>query len=54
VASVTSGFDSLSIFFTDGSKGEAGAGFGVYFILLVSSPAFVLGNQVECLLERCR
>jgi ribonuclease HI len=30
VASETSGFDSSSIFFTDGSKGGAGAGFGVY------------------------
>jgi ribonuclease HI len=27
---VTSGFDSSSIFFTDGSKGGAGTGFGVY------------------------
>jgi hypothetical protein len=26
VASATSGFDSLSIFFTDGSKGRAGTG----------------------------
>jgi ribonuclease HI len=30
VASETSGFDSSSIFFTDGSKGGASAGFGVY------------------------
>jgi hypothetical protein len=30
VVSETSGFDSSSIFFTDGSKSEAGAGFGVY------------------------
>jgi hypothetical protein len=29
VASGTSGFDSSSIFFTDGSKGGAGTGFGV-------------------------
>jgi hypothetical protein len=29
VASETSRFDSSSIFFTDGSKGGAGAGFGV-------------------------
>jgi hypothetical protein len=27
---MTSGFDSKSIFFTDGSKGSAGAGFGVF------------------------
>jgi hypothetical protein len=30
VASGTSGFDSSSIFFTDGSKGWAGTSFGVY------------------------
>jgi hypothetical protein len=30
VASETSGFDSSSIFFSDGSKGEAGTGLGVY------------------------
>jgi hypothetical protein len=30
VASETSGFDSSSIFFTDGSKGGVGTGFGVY------------------------
>jgi hypothetical protein len=30
VASETSRFDSSSIFFTDGSKGRAGNGFGVY------------------------
>jgi hypothetical protein len=30
VASLTSRFDSSSIFFTDGSKGGAGVGFGVY------------------------
>jgi hypothetical protein len=30
VASETSGFDYSSIFFTDGLKGGAGAGFGVY------------------------
>jgi hypothetical protein len=30
VASVTSGFKSSSIFFTDGSKGGAGTGFDVY------------------------
>jgi hypothetical protein len=31
VASATSVFDSLSIFFTDGSKGAASIGFGVYY-----------------------
>jgi hypothetical protein len=31
VASATSGLDSSSIFFIDGSKGEAGTGFGVYY-----------------------
>jgi hypothetical protein len=30
VASETSRFDSSSIFFSDGSKGEAGTGFGVH------------------------
>jgi hypothetical protein len=30
VSSATSIFDSSSIFFTDGSKGRAGIGFGVY------------------------
>jgi hypothetical protein len=30
VASVTSGFHSSSIFFTDSTKGGAGSGFGVY------------------------
>jgi hypothetical protein len=30
VASETSGFDALSIFFTDGSKNKAGTGFSVY------------------------
>jgi hypothetical protein len=30
VASLSSGFESSAIFFTDGSKGEAGTGFGVY------------------------
>jgi hypothetical protein len=30
VASATSRFDFLSIIFTDGSKGGAGTGFGVY------------------------
>jgi hypothetical protein len=50
VASTT----SPSIYFTDGSKGGAGTGFGVYTILVVPSPAFVFGNQVECLLRRCQ
>jgi ribonuclease HI len=31
VASATSGLDSSSIYFTDGSKGGAGTGFGVYY-----------------------
>jgi ribonuclease HI len=30
VASVSSRFESSAVFFTDGSKGEAGTGFGVY------------------------
>jgi hypothetical protein len=30
VTSVLSSFESLVVFFTDGSKGEAGTGFGVY------------------------
>jgi hypothetical protein len=30
VASVSSRFESSTVFFTDGSKGEAGIGFGVY------------------------
>jgi hypothetical protein len=29
VASVSSRFESSAVFFTDGSKGEAGTGFGV-------------------------
>jgi hypothetical protein len=53
VALATSGFDSSSIFFTDGSKGGR-VPVLVYIILVVSSAAFVLGNQVECLLRRCR
>jgi hypothetical protein len=42
-----------SIFFTDGSKGRR-VPVLVYIILLVPSPAFVIGNQVECLLRRPR
>jgi hypothetical protein len=47
----TSGFDSSLMFFTDCSKGGAGNGFGVYHSV---GPAFVLENQVECLLRRCQ
>jgi hypothetical protein len=32
VASATSGFVSSTIFFTDGSKGAASIGFGVYYL----------------------
>jgi hypothetical protein len=45
VASETSGFDSSLIFFSDGSKGEA-VPVLVYIVLMVLSPAFVLGNQL--------
>jgi hypothetical protein len=53
VASVMSGFGSSSIFFTDDSKGGTGTGFGVYYS---GGPeaGFVLGIQVECLLQRCQ
>jgi hypothetical protein len=44
VASATSGFDSSSIFFTDERAGRVLV--LVYTILVVSSPAFVLEDQV--------
>jgi hypothetical protein len=44
MASVTSGFDFSSIFFTDGLKRVP---VSVYIILVFLSPAFVVGNQVE-------
>jgi hypothetical protein len=48
VASATSGFDSSSTFFTDGSKDPPFRELIlVYTILVVPSPAFVLGHQVE-------
>jgi hypothetical protein len=49
VASETSRFDALSIFFTDGSKSGAGTGFGVYHSGGLEY-VFVLASQVECLL----
>jgi hypothetical protein len=54
VASETLGFDSSSIFFTNGSKGGARLPVLVYIILVVPTPAFALGSQVDCLHRRCR
>jgi hypothetical protein len=51
VASVTLGFDSSSIFFTDGSKG-GWVQVLVYIILVIPIPVFILENQVECILQR--
>jgi hypothetical protein len=53
VASETSGFDSLLNF----SLMVQRAGqlpVLLYIILRVTSPSFVLGNQVKCLIGRCR
>jgi hypothetical protein len=53
VALKTSGCDSSSIFYTDGSS-TGWVPVLVYIIRVILSPAFVLGSQAECLLRRCR
>jgi hypothetical protein len=47
MASKTSKFEALSIFFRDGSKSREGTSFGVYHS---GGPE----SEVECLLRRCR